>query len=93
MSLWSLVLVHFYKNNTGPRGPLVDRCLKAAIRSNRKIRLYAIEKNPNAVITLIEKRDLIWGGKVQVVHCDMRYWQAPEKCDILVSELLGSFGV
>ena len=27
-----------------------------------------------------------------VVSCDMREWQAPEKADILVSELLGSFG-
>lgn len=27
-----------------------------------------------------------------VVGADMRHWQAPEKADILVSELLGSFG-
>ncbi len=27
-----------------------------------------------------------------VVHIDMRLWDAPEKADILVSELLGSFG-
>lgn len=27
-----------------------------------------------------------------VVSCDMREWVAPEKADIIVSELLGSFG-
>ena len=34
----------------------------------------------------------MWGDKVEVVSCDMRQWNAPEKADILVSELLGSFG-
>jgi len=33
-----------------------------------------------------------WGSKVTVVASDMRVWKAPEKADILVSELLGSFG-
>src|SRR3954469_17001167 len=33
-----------------------------------------------------------WGDRVVVVSSDMRVWKAPEKCDILVSELLGSFG-
>ena len=27
-----------------------------------------------------------------VVSSDMRFWEAPEKADIIVSELLGSFG-
>lgn len=34
----------------------------------------------------------MWGDHVEVVSCDMRKWDAPEKADILVSELLGSFG-
>lgn len=34
----------------------------------------------------------VWEDKVTVVSCDMRDWKAPEKADILVSELLGSFG-
>lgn len=34
----------------------------------------------------------MWGDLVEVVSCDMRSWEAPEKADILVSELLGSFG-
>ena len=33
-----------------------------------------------------------WQGKVQLFFGDMRSLQLPEKVDILVSELLGSFG-
>jgi len=33
------------------RGPIVERALRASERANRKIKLYAIEKNPNAFIT------------------------------------------
>lgn len=33
-----------------------------------------------------------WGDQVTVVSSDMREWAAPEKADIIVSELLGSFG-
>lgn len=33
-----------------------------------------------------------WAERVQIVSADMRHWQAPEPADILVSELLGSFG-
>mmetsp|Transcript_2186 Transcript_2186/g.5170 ORF Transcript_2186/g.5170 Transcript_2186/m.5170 type:complete len:276 (-) Transcript_2186:212-1039(-) len=75
------------------RGPLVRASLKAAQRAKRKLRVYAVEKNPNAVVTL---QHLIaqegWEGAVTLVHTDMRHWEAPEKADILVSELLGSFG-
>ncbi|XP_006823171.2 protein arginine N-methyltransferase 5-like, partial [Saccoglossus kowalevskii] len=34
----------------------------------------------------------MWGDQVSVISCDMRHWEAPEKADIIVSELLGSFG-
>jgi len=33
-----------------------------------------------------------WGDLVTVVSCDMRHWSAPELADVIVSELLGSFG-
>lgn len=33
-----------------------------------------------------------WGTKVQLIFGDMRAIDVPEKADILVSELLGSFG-
>ena len=34
------------------RGPLVTASLAAAARAGRKLRVYAVEKNPNAVVTL-----------------------------------------
>uniref|UniRef100_A0AAR2K2G9 Protein arginine N-methyltransferase 5 n=2 Tax=Pygocentrus nattereri TaxID=42514 RepID=A0AAR2K2G9_PYGNA len=60
--------------------------------ADRKLRVYAVEKNPNAVITLENWKFEEWGDQVTVVSCDMRDWAAPEKADIIVSELLGSFG-
>lgn len=51
------------------------------------------------------KQTMEWGNKVTIVETDMRYqflckgivipfrdWNAPEKADIIISELLGSFG-
>ena len=29
---------------------------------------------------------------VTLVHCDVRYWKPFELCDLMVSELLGSWG-
>uniref|UniRef100_A0A668AWD8 Protein arginine N-methyltransferase 5 n=1 Tax=Myripristis murdjan TaxID=586833 RepID=A0A668AWD8_9TELE len=74
------------------RGPLVNASLRAARQADRKLRVYAVEKNPNAVVTLENWRFEEWGDQVTVVSCDMREWEAPEKADIIVSELLGSFG-
>ena len=34
----------------------------------------------------------VWGDQVTVVSCDMRHFRPSEQADILVSELLGSFG-
>ncbi len=34
------------------RGPLVRASLSAAVRCGRRLRVYAVEKNPNAVVTL-----------------------------------------
>lgn len=45
-----------------------------------------------AVDSLQALKDEEWGDRVTVVAADMRVWQAPEQADILVSELLGSFG-
>ena len=33
------------------RGPLVDAVLKAAHSTERSVRVYAVEKNPGAVVT------------------------------------------
>lgn len=61
------------------RGPLVDRCLAAAKKTNIKCRIYAIEKNSNAIITLRERKEKDWKDSVEVIHIDMRYWNAKEK--------------
>lgn len=74
------------------RGPLVRALLNAADKAERKVKVYAVEKNPNAIVTLMSQKEETWHDKVTVVSSDMRYWLAPEKADILVSELLGSFG-
>lgn len=75
------------------RGPLVASSLRAATRAQRALRVYAVEKNPNAVVTLQHRAVAEgWQDTVTVVPADMRDWQAPEQADILVSELLGSFG-
>ncbi|KAL9556073.1 hypothetical protein MBANPS3_002069 [Mucor bainieri] len=74
------------------RGPLVNCCLRAAEKSERKIHVYALEKNHNAYVTLQNAKADLWGDRVTLVFADMRKWSPPTKCDILVSELLGSFG-
>ncbi|KAF9586506.1 hypothetical protein BGW38_003420 [Lunasporangiospora selenospora] len=74
------------------RGPLVNCALRASEKAARNVRVYAVEKNPNAFITIQNKKASIWGDRVNIVFSDMRTWKAPEKADILVSELLGSFG-
>ncbi|GJP64343.1 hypothetical protein CLOP_g21349 [Closterium sp. NIES-67] len=75
------------------RGPLVRASLQAAAEAGRKLKVYAVEKNPNAVVTLHSLVALEgWQDVVTIVSSDMRRWKAPELADILVSELLGSFG-
>jgi protein arginine N-methyltransferase 5 len=74
------------------RGPLVTATLRAAESAERNVRVYAVEKNPNAVITLENQKADTWGDAVTIVSGDMRVWDAPERADIIVSELLGSFG-
>lgn len=61
------------------RGPLVDRALKASVSANRRVKVYAIEKNSNAIVNLQTRKEKEWGSSVQVVHCDMRFWNFPEK--------------
>lgn len=77
----------------------------------RKLKLFALEKNPNAVNTLRNLRDNDPRWKdVTVISTDIRNWSSPlpscpflsllivilrkptELADVIVSELLGSFG-
>lgn len=86
------------------RGPLVTRALKAAEFADVPVEVWAVEKNPNAYVYLLRQNATIWGGKVNVIKTDMRAWKGPiledsgetgpvyGKVDILISELLGSFG-
>ncbi|RDB25973.1 Protein arginine N-methyltransferase 5 [Hypsizygus marmoreus] len=74
------------------RGPLVARCLTAIERSHHDAFIYAVEKNSNAYVTLQHRQEQEWGSKVKLLFGDMRFIDVPEKADILVSELLGSFG-
>lgn len=74
------------------RGPLVQAALNASYILRRRIKVYAIEKNPYAVSTLQDRVLHEWKGLVTLVNEDMRVYNPPELADILVSELLGSFG-
>ncbi|WVF70794.1 hypothetical protein IAT40_005588 [Kwoniella sp. CBS 6097] len=74
------------------RGPLVACALRALERANRQASVYAVEKNANAFITLQERKAIEWGDSVEIFFGDMRTVNVPEQCDIMVSELLGSFG-
>ncbi|ORY64129.1 arginine N-methyltransferase skb1 [Pseudomassariella vexata] len=86
------------------RGPLVTRALKASETTGVPVEVWAVEKNPNAYVYLLRQNQRQWGGRVTVVKTDMRAWKGPlisglaednpvyGNVDILVSELLGSFG-
>lgn len=74
------------------RGPLVQAVLNVSYTLNRELRVYAVEKNPYAVNTLIDRVENEWNNQVTLIDADMRVYTPPEKADILVSELLGSFG-
>jgi protein arginine N-methyltransferase 5 len=86
------------------RGPLVSCAIRAWLQlppTERPVVLYvfAIEKNPSAVIYLrsLAAHNEVWkAAGVQVVQADLRYITREtlggRQADIVVSELLGSFG-
>jgi type II protein arginine methyltransferase len=86
------------------RGPLVTCCLHAYEQLNNntnvQLQVFAVEKNPSAVLYLRSKQALDWkNSPVQVVHSDLRKLNAAElfgsstqTAHLVVSELLGSFG-
>ena len=74
------------------RGPLVQAALNVSYILHRKVKVYAVEKNPYAINTLIDRVKHEWSDQVTLINDDMRVYEPPEKADILVSELLGSFG-
>ncbi|VUZ57739.1 unnamed protein product, partial [Hymenolepis diminuta] len=77
------------------QGPFVDASLQASCRSGCPVRIYVVEKNHNALLTLKRRLQTEWANEdVHLVPGDMRCLDNPpaEKADIFVSELLGSFG-
>ena len=97
-SLQAVENVNAYHNKTLDAS---DALSKFIIRP----RIVAVEKNPSAILFLnsLRTHDPKWAS-VEVVRCDMRYADRDpflaqiingddsEKTDIVVSELLGSFG-
>lgn len=47
----------------GGRGPIARAILNAAQITNRQVRLYIIEKNPNAIRTLSHMLKTLWTNK------------------------------
>ncbi|KAH6621244.1 PRMT5 arginine-N-methyltransferase-domain-containing protein [Chaetomium sp. MPI-SDFR-AT-0129] len=83
------------------RGPLVARALRAAKTTATPIQIWAVEKNQDAYVYLLRRNKVEWDNKVTLVKTDMRGWEGPRlkgredtigKVDILITELLGSFG-
>eukprot|EP00602_Paraphysomonas_sp_CaronLab_P011254 CAMPEP_0185043872 /NCGR_PEP_ID=MMETSP1103-20130426/43145_1 /TAXON_ID=36769 /ORGANISM="Paraphysomonas bandaiensis, Strain Caron Lab Isolate" /LENGTH=294 /DNA_ID=CAMNT_0027584095 /DNA_START=825 /DNA_END=1706 /DNA_ORIENTATION=- len=74
------------------RGPLVAATLSASSSTGVPVKVYAVEKNRNAVVTLRNRCKVEAWDNVEVVAQDMRKWNPPVKADIMVSELLGSWG-
>ncbi|KAL9880083.1 protein arginine N-methyltransferase 5-like isoform X1 [Glossina fuscipes] len=74
------------------KGSLVQSALNAAEYTKRKVRVYIIEKTHNAIRTLAAMTEKFWSTKdVRLFSSDMLEGSPPEKADILVSELSGSF--
>jgi len=86
-----LPIIRVYMLGAG-RGPIVSEILKAADDTKKKIELFAIEKNKFAVYILKKRNSQEWNNRVTIISSDMRKWNPTEKADIIVSELLGSFG-
>jgi protein arginine N-methyltransferase 5 len=85
------------------RGPLVMRSILAfrqleVPQGSLMLKVYAVEKNPSAVVYLESqaRHNPEWQGIVKVVRSDARELKRSQidgQCaDIVVSELLGSFG-
>lgn len=83
--------VNVYVMGAGAGG-IVEACYKAI--NKRPANLFAVEKNPVGVQILEERNVDEWEGTVTIVQSDMREIKARglPVADIIVSELLGSFG-
>ncbi len=48
-------------------GPLVRASLEAADLAERQVRVFAVEKNPNAIVTLLTQKEETWKDRVEVI--------------------------
>lgn len=75
------------------QGPLVRSALNASVKTKRKIKIVIVEKNPNAMNVLEAMMEHMWKKEnIELIFGDMRRAEFEGSVDILVSELLGSFG-
>lgn len=45
------------------RGPLIRSAINASINTRRKVKIFVIEKNPNAIVTLTGLKKELWADK------------------------------
>lgn len=78
------------------RGGLVHSVFNAfSCMKKDSFRVLCVEKNRNAVITLkakIEHSENANWRKVEVIHSDIRTVHLEDRYDLVISELMGSFG-
>jgi protein arginine N-methyltransferase 5 len=76
------------------RGPVMRRVINASINAGLNINPFLVEKNKNSFNTLLhlKKTEPRIFSKVTMLFGDMRNMNIDYKFDIIVSELLGSFG-
>lgn len=75
------------------RGPLVQAALNASVIASVAVKVVAVDKNFNAVVTMRNRFDRL--QSVSVVWSDMRDLKRSHpslEADVIVSELLGSWG-
>jgi len=80
------------------RGPLVDSyisAIRALDTKDYRFKIYALDKNPSSVRSLLYKQKHHWVDPsgtftTDVVEADMRCWQPGHKADVITTELLGS---
>jgi protein arginine N-methyltransferase 5 len=82
------------------RSGLVQICMDVVKGSvpetiRNRVHLIAIEKNPHAVLSLTYYNQILWHSKVKIIEGGIHHVLKDEtipKADIIVTELLGSFG-
>lgn len=69
------------------RGPLVRASMCAASRASVRLQVYAVEKNPNAIVHIQHMlRSEGWEEDVRIVSADMRHWQVRQGDETAVGQ-------